>query len=126
VLNQLLAVATGGALGSTARYLVSDWAQKAFGPDFPWGTALVNIAGCFLIGFLMTLATELPLLRPEVRLLLVTGFLGGLTTFSTFSYETVRLAQTGAPLAALLNAGVNLLVGLPAVLLGAWLARRLG
>lgn len=104
---------------------MTGWAQKAFGTEFPWGTAVVNVGGCFLIGFLMTLALEISAMRPEVRLFLVTGILGGLTTFSTFGYETVRFVQEGASVAALANLGLNLVAGLAAVMAGTWLARSL-
>lgn len=115
----------GGAIGATARYLVAGWGQKAFGPEFPWGTAIVNFVGCFLIGFLMTLALEVSPMWPELRLFLVTGVLGGLTTFSTFGYETMRFVRDGALLMALANLGVNLVAGLGAVMLGTWVARAL-
>lgn len=124
-MNKILAVAVGGAIGATSRYLITGWGQKAFGTEFPWGTAIVNIVGCFLIGFLMTLTIEILPMRPELRLFLVTGILGGLTTFSTFGYETMKFAQEGAAFAAIGNVGVNLLVGLPAVLAGTWVARLL-
>ncbi|MGE5507334.1 MAG: fluoride efflux transporter CrcB [Chitinophagales bacterium] len=115
----------GGAIGATARYLVTGWGQKAFGTEFPWGTAIVNIAGCFLIGLLMTLAIEVSPMRPELRLFLVTGILGGLTTFSTFGWETIRFVQEGELLVALSNLGLNLVVGLAATLAGTWVARSL-
>ncbi|MDI6870888.1 MAG: fluoride efflux transporter CrcB [Bacillota bacterium] len=122
---KLLAVALGGLLGASARYLVSGWAQRAWGSSFPWGTALVNIVGCFLIGYLMTYSVEISPMRVELRLFLVTGILGGFTTFSAFGYETMRFVQDGASLLALANLGLNLIAGLGAVMLGTWLARTL-
>ncbi|HHW15336.1 MAG TPA: fluoride efflux transporter CrcB [Firmicutes bacterium] len=122
---KLLAVALGGLLGASARYLVSGWAQKAWGSSFPWGTALVNIVGCFLIGYLMTYSIEVSPMRVELRLFLVPGILGGLTTFSAFGYETMRFVQDGTPLLALANLGLNLIGGLGAVMLGTWVARSL-
>jgi CrcB protein len=124
-LGRTLLVAAGGAIGAALRYLVTGWAQKLWGAVFPWGTAVVNIAGCFFIGFLMTLAIELSSLRPELRLFLVTGILGGLTTFSTFGHETMHFAQEGATLLALANLALNVIAGFLAVLAGTWTARML-
>lgn len=124
-MHGLLAVALGGLLGASARYLVSTWAQKWLGSSFPWGTAIVNLVGCFFIGYLMTHGVEVSPLRAEARLFLITGILGGFTTFSTFSYETMRLVQDGAALPALGNLGLNVIAGLGAVALGVRFAKLL-
>ena len=121
--SRLLAVALGGLLGSSARYLVTGWAQRLLGPSFPWGTAIVNVTGCFLIGLLMTWGVGSIPMRVESRLFLVTGLLGGFTTFSAFGYETMRFLQDGASLMALANLGLNLVAGLAAVLVGSLVAR---
>ncbi len=89
-------VCVGGALGSGARYLVSTWAAAAFGAAFPFGTLIVNVAGSFLIAFIMRLALATELVPPLVRLFLTTGILGGFTTYSTFNYETLRLLDEGS------------------------------
>lgn len=120
----LLLVALGGALGSVARYLaaqgVSRWAQSAF----PWGTLFVNIAGCFLIGLLMVWVSKSGEARENARLLLVTGLMGGFTTFSSFSWETWRLIEDGR----LAWAGANVLLSVAVCLLataaGVALARQ--
>ena len=89
-------VALGGALGSVLRYLVANAALAWMGPTFPWGTLAVNLVGSFLIGLVQSLAVESLVISEEARLFLATGVMGGLTTYSAFSYETVRLAETGA------------------------------
>lgn len=124
-MNRLLVIALGAGVGALARYLVSGWAQRMFGSSFPWGTAIVNIVGCFLIGFLMTWSIERSPMSLELRLLLVTGFLGSLTTFSTFGYETMRFSQDGVHLMALANVALNVIAGFAAVVFGTWIARNL-
>ena len=93
---RLALVALGGALGSVLRYLVTMAAVTWMGPTFPWGTLAVNLVGSFLIGLVQSLAVESLVISEEARLFLATGVMGGLTTYSAFSYETVRLAETGA------------------------------
>ena len=100
---RLLLVAVGGAVGSSLRYLVASAALAWLGPTFPWGTLVVNLVGSFAIGLVQQLAVEGLVLSENTRLLLSTGVLGGLTTYSAFSYESVRLMQTGAWLPAWLN-----------------------
>ncbi len=91
----VLAVALGGAVGSVLRYLISKFVQVKVGIDFPLGTLSVNVLGAFLIGFLFSYLVERFSLTPELRALVITGFLGGLTTFSTFSYESFNLMFNG-------------------------------
>jgi fluoride exporter len=86
-------VAVGGAAGSVARYMVALFAAQRLSATFPWGTLIVNVLGCFLVGLLATLADEFAVLRPETRILLVIGFLGGFTTFSSFSLDALRLLE---------------------------------
>ncbi|MBO8126541.1 MAG: fluoride efflux transporter CrcB [Firmicutes bacterium] len=124
-MNKLAAVALGGMVGASLRYLVGAWAERTLGTAFPWGTAIVNITGCLFIGFLMTLIMKIAPLSTELCLFLVTGTLGSLTTFSTFSYETLRLIQQGSVLAGFANVAVNLLLGLAAVLVGSGAAHLL-
>ncbi|HXG03668.1 MAG TPA: fluoride efflux transporter CrcB [Candidatus Binatia bacterium] len=95
-MERLLLVAVGGGIGSALRYVVSVVAARGIGSDFPYGTLLVNLVGSFFIGLVQELGAEALLLPDSTRLFLATGMLGGLTTYSTFSYETVRLLQAGA------------------------------
>jgi len=89
-----LYIAVGGALGAIARFAVGGWVQQAAGPEFPWGTLVVNISGALLLGFLYVVLEGAPASR-EWRAFLGIGVCGGYTTFSTFSYETARLLQDG-------------------------------
>ena len=86
-------VAVGGGIGALARYWLSTWILGLTGAGFPWGTFAVNVIGSFVIGLVMVLSIDRNLISPEARLLLTTGFCGGLTTFSTFSAEVVALVQ---------------------------------
>ena len=106
-MTRLLLVAAGGALGSALRYAVALGALAWLGPSFPWGTLAVNLVGSFLIGLVQQLATEALVLSEDSRLFLTTGLMGGLTTYSAFSYETVRLFETGAAAQAWLNIAVT-------------------
>jgi CrcB protein len=112
-------VAVGGALGSMGRYACSGLAARWLGAEFPWGTLFVNVVGSFAIGFLASLvATEgRPLLGADARALLIVGLLGGFTTFSSFSLETITLARNGA----LALAGSYVAASLIVCLTGAWL-----
>ena len=95
-MSRLLLVCLGGALGSGLRYVVSGLAARWLGAEFPYGTLLVNLGGCFAIGLVQEVGTTSLLLPDHVRLFLAAGVLGGLTTYSTFSYETLRLVESGA------------------------------
>lgn len=114
--RELLLVGSGGALGSVARYLVSGWVQRAFGPvqGFPLGTLVVNVTGSLLIGLLAGLVLFRHLPGAGARLFLVVGLLGGYTTFSAFSLETVVLLRAGQVSAALLNVALQVGLGLAA------------
>lgn len=120
-----LAVAFGGSVGTISRYGVSLWAANRFGSTFPYGTLIVNIAGCFIIGLFMTLATERIIVSPYWRLAVSVGFLGGLTTFSSFSHETWKLLLNGEVLHAFANVILNVVVGLTATWLGISLAKAI-
>jgi CrcB protein len=119
VLLNLIYVGLGGFLGSIGRYLLSGAVYQIF-PKlyFPIGTAVVNILGCLLIGFITGLAEVRNLLGPEMRVFLLIGLLGGFTTFSTFGFETFALLRDGASLAALANVLIQVVVGISAVWLG--------
>ena len=120
-LKNLLLVMLGGSLGAATRYSAGVLAARAWGADFPWGTLIVNLAGCFLIGLLFSLADRGRFLNPEIRLLLITGFLGAMTTFSTFSLETVNAGRAGLTMQPLINIAVNNAGGLTLTMLGIWL-----
>lgn len=94
-MSRVLLICLGGAIGSGGRYLVGTLAARALGVDFPWGTLVVNFGGAFLIGVVQQLAAETALVSEDVRLFLVTGILGGFTTYSAFTYETVALLRLG-------------------------------
>ena len=106
-MERLFWICLAGAAGTGTRYLVAVWAAQRFGTAFPYGTLVVNLAGCFLIAVIMHTAFALSW-SPTVRSALTVGFLGGLTTYSSFNYETTRLLQDGAPVVAALNAIVTL------------------
>ncbi|HVX38347.1 MAG TPA: fluoride efflux transporter CrcB [Gemmatimonadaceae bacterium] len=92
-MRNALYVAIGAAIGGVARYLLAAFVQERAGLDFPFGTLLINITGSFLLGFLIRITADSAAVTPEFRLLLTTGFCGGYTTFSTFSYETAGQIQ---------------------------------
>lgn len=121
----MLYVALGGAIGASARYLVSNWMASWLGTDFPWGTFFANISGSFLIGIVLVLV-EGGSLPAEARLLLAVGILGGYTTFSSFSYESLQLMTGGAFLAMLLNMFGQLALGLIFVYFGVVVGRLIG
>ena len=118
----LLAVAAGSALGGVARYSMTLWTQPR-DVAFPIGTLAVNVLGCLLIGAIAQYTLTTGRLSPEARVLLLSGFCGGFTTFSTFSFESIELIQAGAWSRALLNVVVSVSVGIGAVWLGSALVR---
>jgi len=120
---EVILVTIGGGIGSASRYLVSTWAAARFGADFPYGTLIVNVVGCFIIGAFMTVATERLIVSPYWRLFVTVGIVGGFTTFSSFSYETIHLLQEADALRAFYNVSLNVLVGFSATWLGIGLAR---
>ena len=128
-MQQVLAVGIGGFFGAIARYLISGYLQRRYPGFTPAGTLAVNVIGCFAIGFLMALCIAkqagylqtgvfAALATERARALLITGFLGGLTTFSAFGYETAELMRENALPLALTNIAANVCLGLIAVWLG--------
>lgn len=124
-MERLFFICLAGAFGTGARYLIGYWVTDRFGTGFPYATLWVNLAGCFLMGLLMTLVTSTPALSPTARLALTVGFLGGFTTYSSFNYETTELLRNGAPWSALLNVSLTLLGCFTAGLAGSTLAERI-
>ncbi|NTV62322.1 MAG: fluoride efflux transporter CrcB [Oscillochloris sp.] len=121
----MLSVAVGAAIGANLRYGISLWAARRLGTAFPYGTLLINVLGCLVIGALLTLAATRFQLSEPLRLFLVTGLLGGFTTFSSFGYESYTLIIGGNWLLALLYVAASVIVGLLGVFLGAGLVRLL-
>jgi len=119
-----LLVLAGGGTGALARYVAASAIMTRFGGKFPLGTLAINVTGSFLIGFLMTLLTERFQLDPQWRLLLVVGFLGGYTTFSSFEWETYSAVREGGFWIGLANIVGSVTLGYAAVWLGGALARR--
>lgn len=119
---KILLILLGGALGALTRYGVTTLSTKTYGSVFPVGTLYVNLVGCFLIGIVFGLG-ELRGISPQFRLFFITGFLGALTTFSTYSLETVNNASNGMTNLALVNIAANNIGGLALVKLGLFLAK---
>ncbi|MEU8206524.1 fluoride efflux transporter CrcB [Streptosporangium sp. NPDC049046] len=119
-----LVVLLGGAVGAPLRYLTDRAVQARHDTLFPWGTFTVNVVGSLILGALTGVALS-GAVGPGVQLLLGTGFCGALTTYSTFSYETLRLAETGAVLFAVVNVVASVAAGLGAVFLGLTLAQAI-
>ena len=119
-----LLVVIGGGTGALARYVAAAAIMTRFGGKFPLGTLVINVTGSFLIGFLMTMLTERFKLDPNWRLLLVVGFLGGYTTFSSFEWETYSSVRDGGLWTGMLNVVSSVMLGYVAVTLGSLLARR--
>ncbi len=120
-------IALGAVPGAWGRYAVNRFAAQWFGTAFPYGTLIVNVAGCIVIGIVGTMVTGRLIDRPEVvRLVLMVGFLGSLTTFSSFAYETNSLFTDGAWVRALANIVISVAAGLAGVRLGILLTPKLG
>ena len=102
-MNKWLSLALGSILGGFSRYFLAGWIYGLIGTDFPYGTLIVNLSGCFLIGVFNSFSEVRFLLGPDARLLLMTGFCGAYTTFSTLILETANLAQDGQILRAFMN-----------------------
>jgi CrcB protein len=120
----LFLVCLAGGIGSGLRYLMGVWILDRLGPAFPYGTIVVNLTGCFAMALAVSAATTGEW-TPELRAAVLTGLLGGFTTYSSFNQETVQLFLEGSSTAALMNVGITLLGGLVAAWLGLALARQL-
>jgi fluoride exporter len=121
-MQNYLLVFAGGGMGAVARYWLSGLVYARFGTAFPYGTLVVNIVGCILIGFLMSLLEDRFLVYPSVRIFLTIGILGGFTTFSSFSFETLTLFQDGQ----ILYGTANIFVSIITCVGGAWIGFSLG
>ncbi|GAA4735790.1 fluoride efflux transporter CrcB [Flavisolibacter ginsenosidimutans] len=123
---QIVVVAVGGAAGSVLRYTLQKWINETYLQSFPLATFLINVTGCLLIGIFYAMAEKGNLLTPLVRLLLVTGFCGGFTTFSTFAFENMNLLRSGDLFYFALYALGSLVLGVLAVYLGVFLVQKIG
>jgi CrcB protein len=121
--TDVAAVAAGAGIGGALRYVVGGWVAERWGASFPWGTFVVNISGAFLLGIVMALSVERGVLPPAWRLFLGVGILGGYTTFSTLSYESIALMQRGLVMQGALNMFGSALAGLAAVFAGILVGR---
>lgn len=121
-MENIMSIAAGGAAGAVLRYFLGNILTRIWGSSFPYGTFLINIAGCFFMGLLMTVIVDKGMLSPSWRLFLCVGLLGGFTTFSSFSYETLVLLQQGKLLFAMIYTGGSVLLGVLAAFAGVMLA----
>jgi len=122
-MTKILLIALAGACGTLSRYWLSGLAYDLLGRDFPWGTWAVNILGCFLFGLVWILAEERGFLSAQARILILTGFMGAFTTFSTFIFESGGIMNDGQWLKLALNVGGQNIVGFAALYLGTGLGR---
>jgi CrcB protein len=111
-------IGIGGVLGANVRYLVASWASQRLGADFPYGTFIINISGSLLLGFFMAFLEDRAFIHANYRLFFATGFCGAYTTFSTLTYESLRLFQDGSYLFGCLNIIGSMVVGMLGVFLG--------
>ncbi|HCR13858.1 fluoride efflux transporter FluC [Solidesulfovibrio sp.] len=125
MLQKLGLIALAGSAGTLARYWMSGFVYDHFGRNFPWGTAMVNILGCFLFGLVWEMGEGRMLIRAETRTIILTGFMGAFTTFSTFIFESGGYLEDGRYLAALANVGFQTVVGFGALFAGLMLGRML-
>ena len=121
--TNILIVGLGGSVGSVLRYLCQKWVNESYQHSFPLATFLVNVSGCLLIGILYALGEKGNILAPQTRLLLITGFCGGFTTFSTFAFENMNLLRTGDHFYFLLYAIGSVVLGIAAVYIGSLLVK---
>lgn len=120
-----LLVALAGAAGTLVRYGLAGWVQRVAGPGFPWGTLAVNLLGCLLFGLIVAVSEGRALVSPQARLVLLTGFMGALTTFSTFAFDTTQLASHSGWLLAATNIAVQNVLGVMGIYAGLALGQRI-
>ena len=120
---QIILAGLGGFIGSAGRFWMASLSYRYFGQDFPYGTLIVNVLGCLLIGFLMAFFEQRFLVTPNLRIFLTIGILGGFTTFSTFSYETLSLLREGSYAMGLSNILLSLIGCLGATWIGSLIGK---
>ncbi|HYE75182.1 MAG TPA: fluoride efflux transporter CrcB [Blastocatellia bacterium] len=123
-MSKILIIALGGAVGAVVRYWLGGFVSSRWPMAFPLGTFVINVTGSFVIGVFMAFASRRPELDPHWRLLVVTGFLGAYTTFSSFEYETLLLIEAGKLVNAFAYVTLSLVIGFAAVLMGSALVRN--
>ena len=123
--ERMIIISVGAVLGANARYLLSNWAAQKWGAAFPYGTFLINLSGCLLIGFFLSLTAERVPVDPRWRLFFAVGFLGAYTTFSTYTYDSLMLLERGQWLPGMINLLGSTVLGLAAVMLGVFLGKNL-
>ena len=124
-MQKMIYVGIGGCIGAILRYIVTMQSAKMMNSNFPMGTLIVNVVGGFLIGMIAELSISTDLISPNLKLFLTTGIMGGLTTFSTFSLETITLMSDGRYLFGILNVCLNVFLSLGGVVLARLLCRGL-
>ena len=122
---EIVGVMLGAALGGGARYVLGGWMVERLGASFPWHTLVINVGGAFLLGLLMALSAERGLMTPQMRLFLGVGLLGGFTTFSTLSYESIALVERGLIVQGAANMLGSAALGLVAVVAGLLVGRAI-
>lgn len=120
---EYIVISIGGILGANARYLLANWAAQRLGSTFPYGTFIINISGAFVLGLFMAFLEDRAFVPANYRLFFATGFCGAYTTFSTFTYESLRLFQDGSFLLGFANIFGSVVVGMLGVFLGFVLGR---
>jgi fluoride exporter len=121
---EYLVISIGGILGANARYLLANWAAQRIGASFPYGTFIINISGAFVLGIFMAFMQD-RLVHTNYRLFFATGFCGAYTTFSTITYESLRLFQDGSFLLGFTNLFGSIVIGMLGVFLGFVLGRMI-
>lgn len=124
-MNAIFAVAVGGAIGATGRYLFNLQMLRLLGPNFPWGTFGVNVIGSFVMGLVAGLFALRFDVSPEMRSFITTGILGGFTTFSAFSLDAANMIERGQTGLAALYIGGSVVLGLAGLFFGLWIARAM-
>lgn len=118
-----IAIAIGAVPGALSRYYITEWCKKIFGTKFPYGTFFINITGCLVMGFLITLVSGMKNFPVEVQLMLATGFLGAYTTFSTYEFDTLILWRRGKWIATIFYWAGSAIIGVISILIGVFLGQ---